>query len=205
MSGSSQYRMVVVMAVLALACVMPGGAYGQQASARSGVTDVGVVPPADYLIGVEDVLTLIYWREKDLSAEAVVRPDGRISLPLVNDIQAAGLTPEQLRLNVTKAAEKFVQDPSVTVVVKQINSRRVYVTGMISKPGPYPLGGPTTVMQLIAMAGGVNEYADAENITILRNEEGRQSSIRFNYEDIKNRRRLEQNILLKPGDTVVIP
>jgi polysaccharide export outer membrane protein len=166
---------------------------------------LGVSVPGDYIIGPEDVLTVVLWREKDLSGDVTVRPDGRITLPLVNEIVAAGLTPEQLRVNLTKAADQFVENPTVSVVVKQINSRKVFITGQIAKPGPYSLGGPLTVVQLIAMAGGVHEFADQEHITILRYEGGKAISIPFNYEQVKKRKNLQQNILLKPGDTIVVP
>ena len=161
--------------------------------------------PADYVIGPDDILTVFFWREKDLSGDVTVRPDGRVSLPLLNDIDAAGLTPEQLRVRLTENATKFLTDPTVTVVVKQINSRKVFITGNISKPGPYPLGAPITVMQLIAMAGGVAEFANTENIQIIRNESGKQSTLRFNYKDMARGKNLQQNILLKPGDTIVVP
>jgi polysaccharide export outer membrane protein len=167
--------------------------------------EAGVTPPADYVIGPSDVLIIAFWREKDLSTEAMVRPDGRISLPLLNDVVAAGLTPEQLRESLMKQAQRFVEDTNVTVVVKQINSRWVFVTGQVSKPGPYPLAGPTTVLQLIAMAGGVLEYADAKNIVVMRNENGKPSNFRFNYKDVVRQKNLKQNIILKPGDTVVVP
>ena len=165
----------------------------------------GVDLPAGYVIGVEDVLTVFFWREKDISGDAQVRPDGMISLPLLNDIRAAGLTPDQLRVAVTAAATKILEDPTVTVIVKAINSRKVYIVGNIPKPGPYPLLVPTTVLQLIAMAGGVQEFADSENITILRMENGKQTTFRFNYEDMERRRNLQQNIELKPGDTIIVP
>ena len=165
----------------------------------------GVPTPADYVIGPEDLLTVVFWRDKDLSADVAVRPDGKISLPLLNDVQAAGMTPEELRVALTKAAAKFVADPTVTVVVKAINSRKVFITGQVGKPGPYMLSGPTTVMQLIAMAGGVHEFADSKNITILRTEGGTQTAIRFNYRDVEKRKNLKQNIELKPGDTIIVP
>jgi polysaccharide export outer membrane protein len=157
------------------------------------------------VIGPDDVLTVIVWREKDLSTDVVVRPDGKVSLPLLNDVQAAGHTPEQLRATVTESVRRFVTDPAVTVVVKQINSRKVFITGQIAKPGPYPLTGPTTVLQLVAIAGGVAEYADSENIVVMRTEDGQPQSFRFNYKDVIRRRNLKQNIELKPGDTVVVP
>ena len=165
----------------------------------------GVVPPAGYLIGPEDVLAIMFWRERDLSVDgAAVRPDGRITVPLINDIQAAGLTPDALREQIQSAASKFVADPSVTVVVKAINSRKVFITGMVSKPGQYPLVAPTTVMQLIAMAGGLNEYANRDNVMVMRNEGGKQTSRRFNYDEVSEGKKLEQNIELQPGDTIVV-
>jgi polysaccharide export outer membrane protein len=163
-----------------------------------------VLPPG-YLIGAEDVLLVIFWREKEMSAEVVVRPDGKISLPLLNDIEAAGLTPEQLRVQLTDAAGKLIQEPTVTVVVKAINSRKVYVTGQVGKPGYYQLTAPTTVLQLLATAGGVAEYAHSKDIRIMRTENGRQVSYRFNYKDVIKGKNLKQNIELKPGDTVIVP
>ncbi|MEQ1757809.1 MAG: polysaccharide biosynthesis/export family protein [Vicinamibacterales bacterium] len=166
---------------------------------------VGVATPADYVIGADDQLAIIFWREKDMSAEVAVRPDGKISLPLLNDIQASGLTPEQLRLSVTEAASKYVEDPNVTVVVKAINSRRVFITGQVEKPGPYPLTAPTTVLQLLALAGGVAEYAKSEGIQVMRTENGKTTNYKFNYKDVIKGKKLEQNVMLKPGDTVIVP
>lgn len=165
----------------------------------------GVTPPADYVIGPEDVLAIVFWRDKDMTTEVTVRPDGRITLPLINEMQASGLTPEQLRVQVQQVAAKFVEDPTVSIVVKTINSRKVFITGMVAKPGPYPLTGPTTVVQLIAMAGGLHEYADSKNISIMRTENGRQESLRFNYNDVRKRKNLQQNIELRPGDTIIVP
>jgi polysaccharide export outer membrane protein len=161
--------------------------------------------PPDFVLGPYDVLTVLFWRDKDMSGEVAVRPDGRISLPLLNDIQAAGLTPEQLRDVITKAAAKYVDDPTVTIVVKEINSRRVFITGQVTKRGQYSLTGPTTVLQLIAMAGGVLEYADAKHIVVMRTVNGQSQSLPFNYKDVVRRKNLKQNIELKSGDTVVVP
>jgi polysaccharide export outer membrane protein len=171
----------------------------------AGQADKGVTPPPDYVIGAGDVLLITFWREKDLSGEAMVRPDGRISLPLINDVMAAGLTPDQLREGLMKEAQRFVEDTNVTVIVKAINSRWIYITGQVGKPGPYPLVGPTTVLQLIAMAGGILEYADSGSIVVMRNENGKPSNFKFNYKEVIRQRNLQQNILLKPGDTVVVP
>jgi polysaccharide biosynthesis/export protein len=176
----------------------PGGTAARaETDAASNVTG--------YTIGTDDVLAIVFWREKDLSRDVVVRPDGRISLPLLNDVMAAGLTPDELRHALDKVASKYVEDPRVTVVVKEINSRKVFITGQVAKQGPYSLTSPITVMQLITMAGGVLEFADDKNISIMRVENGETVSYRFNYSDVKRRRNLQQNILLKPGDTVIVP
>jgi polysaccharide export outer membrane protein len=163
-----------------------------------------VVPPG-YVIGTDDVLSIVYWKDKDMSSEAQVRPDGRIALPLINEVVAAGLTPEQLRERLTEESKRFMEDASITVVVRQINSRKVFITGEIYKPGTYPLTSATTVMQLIATAGGLREYANAKKIVIMRSENGKQRSLPFNYKDIVEGKNLQQNIELKPGDTVIVP
>lgn len=169
------------------------------------VAPAGVTPPSDYTIGADDVLEVIVWREKDLSAEVKVRPDGKVSLPLVNDIQAGGLTPEAFRAAVTTAVTKFVEAPSVTVIVKQINSRQVFVMGEVVKPGTYPLTAPTTVLQLLAQAGGPTPYAKIDEIGVMRTVDGKTTRHLFNYKEVSRGRRIEQNILLRPGDTVIIP
>ena len=165
----------------------------------------GVVPPPGYVIGPEDALSIVFWREKDLSVDAAVRPDGMITVPLLNDVQASGLTPDELREKIRAGAAKFVEDPTVTVVVKAINSRKVFITGLVSRPGQYPLTGSMTVMQLIALAGGLQEYADSKKVLIMRTENGEQVAKQFNYQDVLNRKKLEQNITLLPGDTIIVP
>ena len=165
-----------------------------------------VPPPPGYVIGPDDVLQILYWREKEVSAEVTVRPDGMISLPLLNEVKAAGLTPEQLRDAITEAAKKFFQeDPSVTVNIKAINSRKVFITGSVARPGPYLLSAPTTVLQLIAMAGGLTEFANQKKISVMRTENGKPVRFVFNYKDVANGKNLKQNIELKPGDTVIVP
>jgi polysaccharide biosynthesis/export protein len=171
-----------------------------------------VVPPADYVIGTDDVLIVMFRREKDMSAEVVVRPDGKITLPLLNDLQATGLTPDQLRENVTEQAKRLIEDPNVTIMVKQINSRKVFITGQVARPGAYPFGTRMTVLQLIAMAGGLGEFAKGKDILVIRETAGaagrpavQQTTIRFNYEDVQKGRNLPSNIELKPGDTVIVP
>lgn len=162
--------------------------------------------PAGYVIGPDDALGVLFWRDKDMSVEqTVVRPDGMITLPLLNDIKAAGLTPEQFREAIVKAASQYIEDPNVTVVIKQINSRKVYVTGAVLKPGSFSLTTPTTVMQALAMAGGLSEFAKKDNVAVIRVTNGKTQRLRFNYDEVLNGKKLEQNIELKPGDTVVVP
>ena len=199
----------ILMLVLALqASQVPPPAAQKPAPAKppAGVNvPAGVATPSDYVIGPDDVLIVVFWREKEMSTEVTVRPDGKISLPLLNDVQASGFTPEQLRVKLGEAASKFIEEPTVTIVVKQINSRKVFVTGQVNKPGPYPLSGPTTVLQQIATAGGLLEYANSKNILIMRTENGRAVSFKFNYKDVSKGKNLKQNIELKPGDTIIVP
>jgi polysaccharide export outer membrane protein len=161
--------------------------------------------PKGFLIGPEDVLTINFWRDQEMSGDVTVRPDGMITLPLIGDLRAAGLSPEVLRDAIEKAASRLITEPNVTVAVKEINSRKVFITGEVTKPGPYPLTGPRTVMQLISEAGGLLEYADKDNILVLRTVSGQQKSYRFRYSDVAKGKSLEQNIELQPGDTVVVP
>ena len=204
---------------LALAVAVPAGAQQQpvvppatpSAPAPAPATPgpapapTGVALPADYVVGPEDVLSVIVWREKDLSTDVTVRPDGRITLPLINDVVAQGLTPDQLRDQLKALFDKFVEDSSVSVVVKQINSRKVFITGMVGKPGAFPLTSTMTVLQLISMAGGLNEFARAKEIVVMRTENGLPKAIKFNYEEVRKGRKLQQNIELRPGDTVLVP
>ena len=212
LSGVATIALVLLSMAIGVAQqppVPPAGSPAQPVGAAkppAGVEiPVGVKPPSDYVIGPEDVLTVVFWRDKDLSGDVTVRPDGMISLPLLNDIQAAGLTPDQLRLQLTERAGRLMEEPTVTVVVKAINSRRVYLTGNVAKPGAYAISGPTTVLQLIATAGGLLEYAKSKNIRIMRTENGKAVSYKFNYKDVTAGKNLKQDILLKPGDTIIVP
>jgi polysaccharide biosynthesis/export protein len=173
----------------------------QQTGSASGAP---LVLPKGYVIGPEDVLSIVVWREKELSGEVVVRPDGKISLPLLNDVQAAGYTPEQLAEIVEKAAIKYVTDSDTTVIVKQINSRKVFVLGEVGKPGAFPLTSDMNVLQLIASVGGLAEFADKKNVMILRVENGRERRFKFNYNEVIEGKNLQQNIMLQPGDTVLV-
>ena len=183
----------------------PSAAAPAATAAPAGVPVVAAPLPPDFVIGPDDVLSVVFWRDKDLSGDVVVRPDGKISLPLLNEVHAAGSTPEQLRAALMESAARYIADPNVTVVVKQINSRKVFITGQVYKPGPYPLTSPTTVVQLIALCGGLTEFADAKHIVVLRPAANRTLSFRVNYNDLTRQKNLRQNIELQPGDTVIVP
>ena len=158
-----------------------------------------------YVIGPDDVLQIVFWREKDLSGDVIVRSDGRISLPLLNDVVAAGRTPEELGAALIAGASAFIADPNATVVVKESRSKKVFITGSVERPGPYVLTGRTTVVQLIAMAGGLKEYANQKSIVVMRAMNGQQVSYGVDYHSILRRQNLDQNFELVPGDTILVP
>jgi len=159
--------------------------------------------PVGYVIGPEDTLHISVWKEPDLSATLPVRPDGMISLPLLNDVQAAGLTPMQLKDSITSKLKKYLADPRVTVVVTTINSQRVYVTGEVLHTGPITLVPDMTVLQALASAG-FNQFANTKKIYVLRMENGKQQKFPVNYKELLQGNQAT-NILLKPGDTIVVP
>lgn len=166
---------------------------------------IPIADDAGYLIGPEDVLNISVWKEPDITQRVLVRPDGKISLPLVNDVQAAGLTPRQLASSVTIGLRKYLADPQVTVVVTQINSQRIYVLGEVTRAGTYPLLPNVTVLQALSSAGGFTQFANTNKICVLRDEAGKQVKFLFSYKDVLRGRRPEQNILLRAGDTIVVP
>lgn len=159
---------------------------------------------ADYVIGADDTLHIAIWKEPDLTATLPVRSDGKISLPLLNDVPAAGMTPMQLADSITEKLRKYIADPRVTVVVTAMNSRRVFVTGEVSKPGAMPLLPNMTVLQALS-SSGFTQFANLKRIYLLRTENGRQVKIPFNYKEVVKGSHPEQNILLNPGDTLVVP
>jgi polysaccharide export outer membrane protein len=159
---------------------------------------------SDYVIGADDVLHITVWKEPDLSEQLPVRPDGKISMPLLNDIPAAGLTPLALKDSITEKLKKYIADPRVTVVVTAMNSQRIFVTGEVAHSGPITLLPQMTVLQALAQAG-FTQFANLKAIYVLRTQNGKHQKIPFNYKDVVKGNHPEQNILLKPGDTVVVP
>lgn len=182
-----RYRVLALLALLIGAC---GAANAEQ---------------EPYLIQAGDILIVSVWKETDLSNEVLVRPDGGISFPLVGNLTAAGRNVDELRAAVEEKLRKFIPDPSVTIAVKQIGGNRVYVIGKVNRPGEFPFSQPIDVMQALSLAGGTTSFASLDEIHILRRVQSKQIALRFKYGEVERGRALEQNILLKSGDTVVVP
>lgn len=158
-----------------------------------------------YVIGPQDVLSISVWKDPELTQTVPVRPDGKISLPLLNDVQAAGLTPSQLKAQITESLRKYVTDPIVTVIVTQINSQRVYITGEVTHPGAFPLLPGMTMLQALSSAGGFTQFASMKKIYMFRTVNGKQVDFPFDYKDVIHGKKLDQNVVLQAGDTIVVP
>ncbi len=212
MNRSLFFRTISVSCIiLFLAAVLP--AFGQDVKEPVAVQtpkaeDEGlrrsVGEPVDlksYIIGAEDILRVRVWREPDLSGDFLVRPDGMITLPLLNDVQAAGLTPAKLAENITQGLSNYVANPVVMVSLAGVYSKKYFVVGEVNRPGQYTFVAPTTVLQAIAIAGGLREYAKAKDIIVIRGPK----RYKFNYRDVIKGKNLSQNILLESGDIINVP
>jgi len=195
---------------IAVLVLIGGIALAQDAPAASAASDKATVEApstqavTEYVIGPQDVLHVAVWKETDLTATLPVRPDGKISLPLLNDVQAAGLTPKQLADSVTDKLKKYIADPRVTVVVTEINSKRVYLVGEVLHAGATPMLPNMTVLQALSSAG-LNQFANTKGIYVLRNENGKQQKLPVNYRKLVKGEQIEQNYVLQAGDTIVVP
>lgn len=184
----------------------PEPAAAQAPKAESAVSGAAAslpasVDPNKFDLGAEDVLFIRVWRENDLTGVHVIRPDGKITLPLIGEMTAAGLTPAALQKELTDSLSKFINNPQVTVQVQAVRSKRYYVTGEVFRPGAYPLVVPTTAFEAITLAGGFREFANKKKITIARGKE----RLKFNYNDVTKGKNLSQNVLLQDGDTIIVP
>lgn len=198
--------------VLALMLFLSGRQTTQGQKPSDGTPAVKPAPAAqvtggeeEYKIGPQDVLRIDVWKEPEITRTVPVRPDGKISLPLLNDVQAAGLTAGQLSAFITEGLKKFINSPQVTVSVSEINSRRVYVTGEVAHAGAFPLLPNMTVLQALSSSGGFTQFAKVKAIYVLRTEDGKQVKHPFNYKEVLAGRSQEQNITLQPGDVIVVP
>jgi len=195
-----------------MALCWPAGAQQQIAknAKPTGSVDTKVTAPdqatqpTEYVVGDGDVLHINVWKESEISQTVVVRPDGNISLPLVGDVVVAGLSPRQIQQLLTEKLKNILTNPKVTVSVAEVRSKMVYITGEVGKPGAYPVALPLNVLQLIARAGGLNEFANRKNIYILRGAD-KKNRLHFNYKEVVKGKNSDQNVILQPGDTVVVP
>lgn len=187
---------IVAMSFVLMSCATP--------ATTISPTQEAVQDTDDYLLGPEDILGISVWKDEALTREVVVRPDGKISFPLVGDIQASGRTTKQLQEELTKKISEYVPDPVVTVMVLQVNSLKVYVVGKVAQPGEYKVGKCINIMQALSMAGGLTPFADSDDIVILRNNGGKQEKIKFDYGKASKGEDLEKNIELQTGDVVVV-
>jgi polysaccharide biosynthesis/export protein len=199
-------------AVAATLTLISGFALAQAAPAPAAANPVP--PPVsaapaslagqDYVIGPDDVLHVAVWKESDLTATLPVRPDGKISLPLLDDVQAAGLTPKQLAVSVTEKLKKYIADPRVTVVVTAINSKRVFMVGEVLHAGPMSMLPNMTVLQALSSAG-LSQFANTKKIYVLRTVAGKEQKMPVNYRELVKGGSIDQNYVLQPGDTIVVP
>ena len=179
----------------------PAGDAPKPGEVKADTPVAAAVDPRSYVIGAEDVVSISVWREPELSRLYVVRPDGKLSMALGGDIEAAGVTPEVLKERVITALSEFMNKPEVMVEIRQVNSKRYYVSGEVGRAGPYPLVTPVTILEAISLAGGLRDFANKKKIVIMRGEE----RIKFNYAEVIKGKKMEQNIPLKPGDHIIVP
>jgi len=158
----------------------------------------------EFILGVEDKLAISVWKEADLSKSVIIRPDGKITFPLIGDVQAAGRAPRQLTDDLTKALARFIKEPVVTVVVEEINNFKVFVLGEVSIQGALNLRRRTRLLEAIALSGGMSKFADKSNVLLLRFEDGQETRTRIDYRKVVSGDRPEQNVFLKPGDTIIV-
>jgi polysaccharide export outer membrane protein len=199
--------LLIVLMGLPLAAQDQASGKGAQNPASGPDASVPQTAASDpsYIIGSDDVLDISVWKEPDVSRVVPVRPDGKVSLPLVSDVQAAGLTPSELAADLTTRLKKYLNDPQVTVIVTQINSRRVYIVGEVARPGAFPLLPDMTVLQALADAGGFTTFANTKKIHILRMINGKQTEFPFEYHEVLEGNKTSENIKLLPGDEIVVP
>lgn len=203
------------LGVLTLLLLGAGITTGQDRAPSSGGVPQGVPAPAstapgvhvsdDYRVGPGDVIDVLVWKEPEVSSSVVIRPDGKISLPLINDLEVTGKTPLEIREIVVEKLSPYINFPNVTVTVKQVNSKKVYIIGEVNGAGAYQMTQPITVLQILTEAGGLRPFADQKSIYILRMNNGKQEKFSFNYKDVVKGEKMQQNILLQPGDTIVVP
>lgn len=211
--GTISFRILYFLTLgTTMSVVVWGQASTQAQPAQGAATEVRPAGPHGahsddaYVIGANDVLSVNVWKEPDISRSVPVRSDGKISLPLVGELQASGQTPRQLEGEITKRLQSYISEPEVTVIVTDSKSQKINILGMVARPGAYLLTSSTTVLDAIAMAGGFKDFAKQKSVYILRQgSDGTQKRISFNYKDVIKGKNPEQNIRMQAGDTIVVP
>jgi polysaccharide export outer membrane protein len=202
------FKRLAIFAIVLVAVVSPVRA--QQTAGTTAAPAADALPKSatddpNYIIGPQDTLDVSVWKEPELTRTIPVRPDGKISLPLLNDVQAAGLTPSQLMSQITTGLSKYINSPQVTIIVTAVSSQRIYILGEVSRPGAYVMIPGMTVLQALSNGGGLTQFANRTKIYVLRQENGKQEKHFFNYKDVLSGKRTDENISLKSGDTIVVP
>jgi polysaccharide export outer membrane protein len=190
-----------------LFCALFSSVLCAQSAAPAHDVDASAGKPHDdsFVIGNDDVLAINVWKEPDISRSIPVRSDGKISLPLVGEVQAAGLTPLKLEKDIASKLKNFISEPEVTVMVQQVNSQKFNILGQVVKPGSYVIANSPTVLDAIALAGGFRDFAKKKSIYVLRQGSSGESRILFNYKDVSQGKNMAQNVKLQPGDTIIVP
>lgn len=211
-NSSTRFLLLLVAAVLSTALGAQTAAAGSDenpahADKATSATVSASAQPHDnsFVIGNDDVLAINVWKEPDISRSIPVRSDGKISLPLVGEVQAAGLTPLTLEKDIAGKLKNFISEPEVTVMVQQVNSQKFNILGQVVRPGSYVIANSPTVLDAIALAGGFRDFAKQKSIYVLRQNDGKDTRLAFNFKDVSQGKNMTQNIRLQPGDTIIVP
>jgi polysaccharide export outer membrane protein len=209
MTAKAGIRWAQALAVLLVAAALAGSVWAQSAPAAAPAAgaETSAAKPHDdsFVIGNDDVLAINVWKEPDISRSIPVRSDGKISLPLVGEVQAAGLTPLKLEKDIAEKLKSYISEPEVTVMVQQVNSQKFNVLGQVSRPGTYVIANSPTVLDAIALAGGFRDFAKKKSIYVLRHGASGETRLPFNYKEVSQGKNMAQNVRLQPGDTIIVP
>lgn len=200
------FQIAVLLTVLSAAAAWAQDPQPPSPTAAAKATNAKTADKDKYVIGNDDVLAINVWKEPEISRSVPVRPDGKISLPLIGDVQAAGLTPAQLQADLEKKFTSFISAPDVSVIVQEVKSQKINILGEVNRPGSYPLSTPMRVLDAIALSGGFRDFAKSKDVYVLRTAaDGKRERLPFNYKQVIKGRNQQQNVELKPGDTIVVP
>lgn len=200
------FQIAVLLTVLSAAAAWAQDPQPPSPTAAAKATNAKTADKDKYVIGNDDVLAINVWKEPEISRSVPVRPDGKISLPLIGDVQAAGLTPAQLQADLEKKFTSFISAPDVSVIVQEVKSQKFNILGEVNRPGSYPLSTPMRVLDAIALSGGFRDFAKSKDVYVLRTAaDGKRERLPFNYKQVIKGRNQQQNVELQPGDTIVVP